>query len=249
MKDLSNNSIDLFICDLPYGCLNGADRGDDKGGTNKIIGKRKAGQQLKGCAWDIKIDLEQFWIQVKRLAKNDKTPVLMFCSTLFGADLINSNPKWFRYDLIWNKNLGINFLSANKMPMRSHEMIYVFSKKGANYNRIDEFVEGKEGYKHDGIVRNGCRCITIKTRIPSKQIDGKRCPLSVINIHMKQDKRHPTAKPQDLYEWLIKRYSNEGDTILDPTAGSFNSGKASINLNRNYIGIEKDLDFFNKNKI
>ena len=250
MKDLSKNSIDLFICDLPYGCLTGGNRGDDRGGEIKIIGKCKAGEQLAGCKWDIKIDLVEFWIQIKRLAKNDKTPILMFCNTLYGNDLINSNPKWFRYDLIYNKNVGVSFLMANKMPMKSHEMIYVFSKKGANYNRIDEIVEGRKAYKKNTVERrkeNGCYKNKIDTE--TEQIDGKRCALSVLNFDMKHDKRHPTAKPLDLYEWLIKRYSNEGDTVLDPTAGSFNSGRASINLNRNYIGIEMNLEFFNNNKI
>lgn len=242
MKDLSNNSIDLFMCDLPYGCL-----GDKRKERPELGGK--AGTQLVDCAWDIKIDLEQFWIQVKRLAKNDKTPVLMFCNTLFGADLINSNPKWFRYDLVWNKGMGVSFLLANKMPMKSHEMIYVFSKKGANYNRIDELVEGKEAYNMDSTVRNGGRCLTIKSVIPRKQTDGKRCPLSVLKFGRIQDKKHPTCKPLDLYEWLIKRYSNEGDTVLDPTAGSFNSGRACVELKRNYIGIEMDNVFFNNNAL
>jgi site-specific DNA-methyltransferase (adenine-specific) len=127
MKDLSNNSIDIiFICYLPYGCI-----------TSKL---------MKDCEWDIKIDLEKFWIEIKRLCKKDKTAILMFCNTKFGVDLIMSNPSWFKYDLVWNKNNGTSFLLANKMPMKSHEMIYVFCKKSCNYNRIDQFVEGKEAY-------------------------------------------------------------------------------------------------------
>jgi site-specific DNA-methyltransferase (adenine-specific) len=240
MKDLSNNSIDLFICDLPYGCLGGKDKG---------IG-RKQGSQLGGCPWDIKIDLEKFWIEIKRLSRTDKTPVLMFCDFKFGVDLIMSNPSCFRYDLVWNKNRGVSFLSANKMPMKSHEMILVFCKKGCNYNRIDEVVEGKEAYtKNERTSWSKTYNLNNPKIFNTTQKDGKRCPLSVINVNAKQDKKHPTAKPVELYDWLIKRYSNEGDTILDPTAGSFNSGRSALGLNRNYIGMEMNDNFYDNNKI
>ena len=224
MKDLSNNSIDLFICDLPYGCLTGVKKTTIK----RIIDKKDTNTTIEmykdGCAWDIKIDLKKFWVEVERLSKTDKTPILMFCDFKFGVDLIMSNPSCFRYDLVWNKNRGVSFLLANKMPMKSHEMILVFCKKGCNYNRIDEVFN-------------------------TTQKDGKRCPLSVINIKAKQDKKHPTTKPVELYDWLIKRYSNEGDTILDPTAGSFNSGRSALGLNRNYIGMEMNDNFYDNNKI
>lgn len=105
MKDLSDASIDCFVCDLPY-------------------------NQLTGCTWDVRIDLAAFWEQVKRLAKNEHTPVLMFCNTKFGIELINSNPSWFRYDLVWAKTNAVGFLRANRTPMTCHEMIYVFAKKG-----------------------------------------------------------------------------------------------------------------------
>jgi site-specific DNA-methyltransferase (adenine-specific) len=217
MKTLPNKSVDLFVCDLPYGCLTPS--------GSKVTKTRKGGSTFSsaGCAWDIKIDLVAFWVEVKRLCRNDKTPVLMFCNTRFGSDLINSNPDWFRYDLVWDKQIGTNFLCANKQPMNSHEMIYVFSKKGANYKRIDTPVECKN--------------------------DNTRCPLSVIHFPRYKSKLHPTCKSVDLYKWLIERYSNEGDNVLDPTAGSFNSGRACVELKRNYIGMELDNDFYEKNKI
>lgn len=225
MKELGDKSVDLFICDLPYGCITS-----------------------KSCKWDIKIDLDKFWNEIKRLAKNDKTSILMFCNTKFGVDLINSNPSWFRYDLVWNKNRGISFLSVNKMPMKSHEMIYVFCKKSCNYNRIDEIVEGKEAYSYNRCA--GSKTYNLNdTEIHTSQEDGKRCILSVINIKAKKKENHPTAKPIKLYDWLIKRYSKEGDTILDPTAGSFNSGRSALGLERNYIGMEMDEEFYNNNKI
>lgn len=247
---LPDKSIDLFICDLPYGCLSGGGGKEKK----KRAEKSDSGVVVAGgCEWDIKIDLVEFWKQVKRCCKNDNTPVLMFCNTKFGIDLINSNPDWFRYDIVWNKNCGTNFLHANNRPMTSHEMIYVFSKKGAFYNRIDVKVEGKKGYKRpNGYPRNSDGCFGFASYIIENgedRIDDTRCPLSVINFHSCRDKRHPTAKPIDLLKWLIERYSNEGDTVLDPTAGSFNSGRACKELNRNYIGIELDADFYEKNKI
>lgn len=218
MKDLPDKSVDLFLCDLPYGCLTGGAGKERK----KRVEKYGEGGTITtgGCSWDIKIDLVAFWEQVKRLCKNDNTPVLMFCNTRFGSDLIDSNRDWFRYDLVLNKQRGTNFLQANTRPMISHEMIYVFSKKGAFYKRIDHPMEG-----------------------------NNRCPLSILNFKSKLDKRHPTAKSIPLLQWLIERYSNEGDTVLDPTAGSFNSGRAAAELGRNYIGIEMDANFYEKNKL
>ena len=231
MKTLPSKSVDLFVCDLPYGCLI----------QKKGIMNRQLTTNEPGCQWDIKIDLNAFWIEVKRLCKNDKTPVLMFC-----------NPDWFRYDLVWNKNHGVNFLDANKMPLKSHEMIYVFSKKSSFYNRIDVAVEGKGSYISQN---NGDNNIYGKKKfVKTINTDGKRCPLSVITpfgdgCGRILDKRHPTAKNIPLLKWLIERYSNEGDMVLDPTAGSFNSGRACIELNRNYIGIELDDKFYNNNKL
>jgi len=243
MKTLPNKSVDLFVCDLPYGCLT------PSGGKEAKTRKEGSTFGSAGCAWDIKIDLVAFWVEVKRLCKNDKTPVLMFCNTRFGSDLINSNPDWFRYDIVWDKQAGTNFLLANKQPMKSHEMIYVFSKKGANYKRIDTTVEGKEAYTRLARVRQSlCYGNGVK-ELENKQEDNKRCALSVIHFPRYQSKLHPTCKSVDLYKWLIERYSDEGDNVLDPTAGSFNSGRACVELKRNYIGMELDNDFYEKNKI
>ena len=226
MKDLSNNSIDLFMCDLPYGSITS-----------------------KSCKWDIKIDLVEFWKQIKRLSRTDKTPVLMFCDAKFGVELINSNPKWFRYELIWNKNRGVSFLTINKLPMKSHENIYLFSKKSCNYNRIDQYIEGKQAYIGRGATSSTTHNFKKTESTICTQEEGIRCSLSVININNKRDKKHPTAKPVELYDWLIKRYSIEGDTILDPTAGSFNSGRSALGLERKYIGMEMNEEFYDNNKI
>lgn len=246
MKSLPDKSVDLFLCDLPYGCLAGqsikAHRHNSKGEL-----RLNEGGEVKGCAWDNKIDLAAFWEQVKRLAKDDHTPVLMFCSAKFGFDLYNSNPTWFRYDLVWNKMRGVSFLSANKMPMRSHEMIYVFAKKGANYYRTDI-----NGDFPKSIAKNPKRTIQ-GVILPNKLQDntGKRCVLSVVESNgyaTRKKGQHPTQKPEDLYAFLIERYSKEGDTILDPTAGSFASVFTAHRLGRNAIGIEKDEAFYSKAK-
>jgi len=233
MKNLPDKSVDLFLCDLPYGCLT-----QEKGATP--FGRNS------GCPWDIPIDLNAFWVQVKRLCRNDHTPVVMFCSARFGYELIKSNESWFRYDLVWSKTKAVGFLSANKMPMRSHELIYVFSKKGANYNRID--------YEGDYPAYVGSHSSARVYNLPKpdkegyKKVEGgKRCPTSVIQVNTPTNKgKHPTQKPDELYEWLITRYSKEGDTILDPTAGSFASVFTAERLGRNAIGMELDDDFFNK---
>mgnify|MGYP003644285006 CR=1 FL=1 len=258
MKTLPDKSIDLFVCDLPYGCLSSGYRatGTHPQSTNPNQNPNKIEFSTEPCAWDVPIDLDAFWVQVKRLCKDDHTPVLMFCSTKFGFELYNSNPDWFRYDLIWDKGSGVSFLSANKMPMRSHELIYVFSKKGANYNRIDYIGDFKEW----SVGKNGVRAGNhADAGMPKQNIhggDGKRCPLSVIHIKSarsnqkgeKKENKHPTQKPDDLYEWLITRYSKEGDTILDPTAGSFASCFTAERLGRKAIGMEMDETFYNKAK-
>ena len=244
MKGLPDKSIDCFVCDLPYGCLTGG------GGKEKSKRKEKGStDSIAGCAWDIKIDLAEFWKQVKRLCRNDHTPVLMFCNTKFGNDLINSNPDWFRYDLIWSKSNGVGFLSSNKQPLRSHELIYVFSKKGAYYKRID--IEGDFKGTSGGTGNIGgsvYNCVYKGRKNPIKREgsrEGVRCVKSVIEVSNKKGKgNHPTQKPKELYEWLLKRYCVEGGTILDPTAGSFNSIFTADKMGLKGIGIEKDDKFF-----
>jgi len=234
MKDLSDNSIDCFICDLPYG---------------QLVGTNKSKISIGGCAWDVKIDLSAFWGQVKRLAKNKHTPVLMFCNTRFGNDLINSNPSWFRYDLVWDKGLGVSFLWANRMPMKSHEMIYVFSEAGAFYRRIDVKTNKGEWKTDSSVTKPLFKQAKDQAlhRVPnSGGIDGMRCPLSVISVRGKKAGGHPTEKPEELYEWLLKRYVPENGTVLDPTAGSFNSCFVADRLGLTAIGIEKDNGFFEK---
>ena len=241
MKELPDKSVDLFVCDLPYGCLTGG------AGKEKAKRNEQGDGGVFGCSWDIPIDLNAFWIQVKRLCKDDHTPVLMFCTAKFGYELIKSNENWFRYDLVWSKTNAVGFLTANKMPMRSHELIYVFSKKGAKYTRVDvtgDFPAGGGGRSKSSVYPSLNGIPNLGTTEA-----GRRCVKSVIEMSNKKGKgNHPTQKPDDLYEWLITRYSKEGDTILDPTAGSFASCFTAEKLGRNAIGIEMDDAFFTKAK-
>jgi site-specific DNA-methyltransferase (adenine-specific) len=267
MKALPDKSVDCFVCDLPYGCLTGGG-GQEKKRRNLVryvdgVATDNTavyrGGVISGCAWDIKIDLVEFWKQVKRLCKNDNTPVLMFCNTRFGAELIASNPDWFRHDLIWSKSNGVGFLRANKEPLRSHELIYVFAKKGAYYKRVD--IEGdfpntiSPNHKRSsnqqvygnigGAVYD---CANPGRTNPIHRVGTReniRCVKSVIEIANKKSKGgHPTAKPLELYEWLLKRYCPPDGTMLDPTAGSFNSVMSARNLGLKAIGIEMNSVFF-----
>ena len=211
MKTLPDKSIDCFLVDLPYGQL--SHKALDIPNTENRTRKACPATVRDACDWDVKLDLTAFWAQVKRLCRNDHTPVLMFCNAKFGFELYASNPSWFRYDLVWDKARGVSFLLANKMPLKSHEMVYVFSKKGAFYKRTDE---------HNG--------------------KDLRCALSVLRCPGRG--QHPTEKPLELYDWLLRRYCPEGGTVLDPTAGSFNAIAAARALKLKAIGIEKHPKFF-----
>lgn len=242
MRGLPDKSVDCFICDLPYGCLTRHLSDEER---TRIWGPGAIGKEYSnaGCAWDVPIDLTAFWTQVRRLARNDHTPVLMFCTTKFGVDLINSNPSWFRHDLVWDKQRGVSFLSANKMPLRSHEMVYVFAKKGAYYNRVDVSGTVYTSSGHSGSMSYGKKSYT-----HAPKTSNTRCILSVIQIKkvgtFKQS--HPTEKPVTLYRWLLERYCPSGGAVLDPTFGSGNSGRAARELGLTYIGIEKDANFYAK---
>jgi DNA modification methylase len=226
MKTLEDKSIDCFLCDLPYGALT----------VRKDITKH---------SWDKKIDLNEFWIQIKRLARNEHCPVLMFCTTKFGHELISSNSEWFRYDLVWSKeNSSAGFLNANIMPLRSHEMIYVFSEKAAHYTRKDIHQEGKKAYK-DNRKTSSSTVYGEKKQVPRGNDEGVRCARSVLTINCDKSKGiHPTQKPLELYTFLLERYCPLGGTILDPTAGSFNSCFAAEKLGLQCIGIEMNAEFF-----
>ena len=167
---------------------------------------------------------------------------MFFTTTKFGIDLIQSNKEWFRYDLVWKKTKGTGFINSKKMPMRSHEMIYVFYNKLPTYN-----IEGnhtKQKRKGNDIpAKDGC----FKIERVVSSVYTPRLPLTVLEfdgINNIKTRYHTTEKPIDLLEWIIRYYSNEGETILDPTMGSGSTGVACKNLKRKFIGIEMDKTIY-----
>ena len=305
MKLMDDKSVDLIFCDLPYG--------------------------QTSCSWDCLIDLDKLWIEFMRIKKLN-TPIIMTCTTKFGLSLLNTCPKKcpFRYDLVWCKSASAGFLCAKKMPMRKHEMIYVFYEKLPFYDLSshqhkfvkerdtkqkngkiyesegnNKCIEGKydpplpnslikdEQFKidisKDGAYGNNINIINPKHRkdkykspLPTSLIKEDNCPEPEIkdvynaterfkngkltkharNLQKGDDPiydpalpnslleikstrgKHSTEKPVALMEWILKYYSKEGDNVFDPTMGSGSMGVACGNMNRNFIGIEKDAEIY-----
>ena len=272
MKSIEDNSIDLVFCDLPYG--------------------------QTSCKWDCKIDLDEFWKEIMRVKKLN-TPIFFTTTTKFGVELITSAPKKcpFRYDIVWVKSAPAGFLSAKKMPLRKHELIYVFYEKLPFYDLSShkhKFIKKEpepevKQIDNNNLYRGGKgKPLNIRPKY-SKDYDGKTAydpplPVSVVKeektqISKKKEKdlygasnggtignvhgtnydpplptsmleikstrgKHSTEKPVALMEWIFKYYSKEGDTVLDATMGSGSTGVACKNMNRNFIGIEKDAEIY-----
>lgn len=212
MKQVSDKSIDLILCDLPYGTT-----------ANK---------------WDTVIPFDKLWAQYKRIIK-DNGAILLFSQMPFGANLIMSNPKMFRYEWIWEKENITGFLNAKKMPLKKHENILVFYKHLPTYNP-----QMREGFKpYSQMSGKGSSNYGDYKAIPSSS-DGTRYPIDMIKFN--RDKGlHPTQKPVALLEYLIKTYTNEGDVVLDNCMGSGSTGIACKNTNREFIGMELDEKYFN----
>ena len=189
------------------------------------------------CKWDSIISLDKIWKELKKIKKID-TPTIFTSAQPFTTTLINSNLKEFRYDLVWCKNQGTNFYNANRMPLRSHEDILVFYEKLPIYN--PQKTEGKPYQQKRGTPSEVYRGKDLHIT----KSNGERFPLSWKIFKKDKEKLHPTQKPVALLEYLIKTYTNENDTVLDFTMGSGSTGVACKNLNRNFIGIEKDDKYF-----
>ena len=213
MKNIPDKSIDMILCDLPYGTTH-----------NK---------------WDNVIPMKPLWEQYNRIIK-DHGAIVLFSQMPFGASLIMSNPKMFRYEWIWEKNQAVGFLNAKKMPLRKHENILVFYKHLPTYNpqgliKLDEPI-----YEEGSANRNGKNYgVADKSFIRTH----KNYPTDIITFS-KDSGYHPTQKPVDLLEYLIKTYTNEGDTVLDNCMGSGSTGVACVNTNREFIGMELDEEYF-----
>jgi site-specific DNA-methyltransferase (adenine-specific) len=213
MKAIKDKSIDMILCDLPYGTT-----------QNK---------------WDSVIPFELLWKQYKRITK-DNSAIVLTAQSPFDKVLANSNIKDFRYEWIWEKNVASGHLNIRWMPMKSHENILIFYKEPPTYNPQFEvgvpYTQNRNSKKElSGNYNDIKRIDTINK--------GKRNPKTILKFD-REIGLHPTQKPLLLMEYLIKTYSNEGDTILDNTMGSGTTMIACDNLNRDGIGIEKELKYF-----
>ena len=222
MKSIPDSSIDFILCDLPYG-------------TTK-------------CSWDIIIPFEDLWKQYKRIIK-PKGNIVLFSAGLFTLNLIQSNIKDFRYKLIWKKNVPTGMASAKYRPMKYYEEICVFGNSNATYNPImkERIGVGKACYNYDHYCgdNNHLQFDKQKKRYDPDWVQ----PSDVLEFNVvpnRNGKLHPTEKPVELLEYLIKTYSNEGDTILDNCIGSGTTAIAAIREKRNFIGFELNKEYYDK---
>lgn len=217
MRDIPDGSVDAIITDPPYGTT--------------------------ACKWDSVIPFEPMWTELKRIIKPNGA-IVLFGSQPFTSALVMSNPKMFRYDWVWAKNSGSGFLNASKMPMKKSENISVFYKKLPTYNPQNLIEQNKIVKTRQSFSKN-----TALGDIGVKNLGGEylskytNYPINVITCNEEKG-LHPTQKPVALLEYLIKTYTNEGETVLDFTMGSGSTGVACVNTNRNFIGIELDEKYF-----
>lgn len=191
--------------------------------------------------WDSIIPLNEMWNKLNKIT-NDNTPIILFGNQPFTSILVTSNLKMFRYSLVWVKNKFSDFLNAKRKPMKTNEDILVFYKNQPTYNPQYTYGEPYKRWNTQSAVDKQTNYGKHKQNI--SQSDGKRLPTNVLNFNRVERPLHPTQKPIDLMEWLIKTYTNENDTVLDFTMGSGSTGVACKNLNRNFIGIELDKNYF-----
>lgn len=212
--------VDAILCDLPFG-------------ITKVY-------------WDQVIPFEEMWKNINSIVK-DNGAIILFGSEPFSSKLRLSNLKMYKYDYVWKKTVGTNFATVKKRPFKKTENIMVFYKKQPTYNP-----QMKSGtpYHHTGNgIRKGQTGLNAQIKRIEINNEGTRYPDDILEFSNGVNNRlHPTQKPVDLLEHLVKTYTNEGDTILDFCAGSMSTGVACINTNRNFIGIEKDENYFNIGK-
>jgi len=215
MKQIPNDYIDLVLTDLPYGVT-----------QNK---------------YDKPLPLDKLWNEYKRIIK-ERTAIIFTSQFPYTNELINSNKEWFRYDIIWEKGLASGFLNANKMPLRIHEHILIFYNNQPTFNP-QKFL-GKKWYSRTkpSMINKNYGEFTPK----NKKNTYWKMPKSVIHIKKPHPSIvvHPTQKPLELFEYLIRSYSNEGDLVLDNCMGSGTTAVACKRLNRHFIGFEINKEYY-----
>lgn len=219
MNEISDASVDMILCDLPYG----------------VTARNK---------WDMPIPFEKLWDQYERIIKLHGC-IALFGSGMFTADLMESNKKLWRYNLIWEKTTPTGFLNANRMPMRAHEDICIFYKRLPVYH-----AQKTSGHRRKVSTaahkKNSKQSLDYGIYQPSTYDSTERYPTSVLTFptDKQHEAYHPTQKPVALLEWLIKSYSNAEGTVLDNTMGSGSTGVAAVNTDRQFIGIEIEKQWF-----
>ena len=224
MKNIPDKSIDMILCDLPYG-------------TTK-------------CKWDIVIPFDKLWEQYNRIVK-EKGAIILFGTEPFSSELRLSNKSDYKYDIYWVKEKPTNFMQVKKRVGKLTENICVFYKKQCTYNPQMVKHNGKKvtnkpserNAKFKSVVASDSPTLSIKPY----EDTGYRYPCDILNINREKlgSTVHPTQKPVELLEWLIKTYTQEGEIVLDNCMGSGSTGVAALNLHRKFIGIELDENYFN----
>jgi site-specific DNA-methyltransferase (adenine-specific) len=251
MKSIEEHSIDLILCDLPYGTT------DRKGSESK----KNAGSRL--LKWDTVIPLDELWLEYKRVLK-PRGAVVLTADQPFTSKLILSNVEWFKYEWIWKKKKTTGFLLANYRPMKQTEDVVVFSPAGAaaaskngknmTYNPqglIEKRVKKKNNPKRLGKFLHNPKFMGENNKLLHEtEYEQKytNYPSEIIEFGLDRNVVHPTQKPVALMEYLIKTYSNENETVLDNCMGSGTTGVACVNTNRKFVGIERDEEYYDMAK-
>ena len=215
MKEIDSSVVDLVLCDLPY--------------------------EVTQNDWDKKLNLQEFFQECWRILK-EQGIIVLTSQQPFTTDLINADRQNFKYELIWDKIRTSGFLNANRMPLRSHENIIVFYKKLGTYN--PQFTQGEKSHSKGKMTTDVNNNYGTYGKIDNTEVHGnKKFPKSIHAFIKPHPPIHPTQKPVELFEWLVKTYSNEGDLVLDCTIGIGTTAIACQKNNRNFIGNDLNQEF------